>query len=246
MTYVRKPKIDNQKKIIICLLIGSVILLSAFTIYKMNQKAPVMDVNNEAIRDKAQGNEIRILRAARDINAGEQADASKLELISVPKELVPAKAVLSMGQVNDKRLCSSLGKGEFLLEKHLIDDAVWYEDGDRLIEHTFQDGAIPAAIDVGSVVDIKLFRHKAVDDIVVAKAVVVGKKDNTLSFYLNSAEQENIKEANTEGLIFLVQYLNHTQPESVVTYKPAYSSSAQPLRSSGAESFANSSMKKQQ
>jgi len=126
----------------------------------------------------------------------------------------------------------------------LVDSTEWYEEEDRLIEHIFQDEAIPSTVVVGSVVDIKLFRPKNEDAIVIAKTVVIGKKDKTLSFYLNMAEQEHLKEANTEGLLFLVQYLDMSQSASAVTYIPMYGEKYSESRVEANQSFENSSMKK--
>jgi hypothetical protein len=189
----------------------------------------------ESVKEQKKFN---VVRATRSIQVGEIADVVKFEVVEVPRELVPIGAVTSMQNLRNKRVANVVSEKEILLQSDLIDSSAWYEDGDRLIEHTFQDGAIPLTVEVGSMVDIKLFRVKNEDCVVVSKAVVIGKVDKTLSFYLDEIEQEYIKEANTEGTLFLAQYLDKSQQASMITYIPEYD---QELTSS---KFADSNMKK--
>lgn len=183
-----------------------------------------------------------ILRATRDIQAGETADFSEFEMIAVPKELIPDGTISTMQLLKDKRLANSLKKNEFLLQSDIADSSALYEDGDRLMEHTFQDGVVPAVVDVGSIVDIKLFKQGNEDTVVISKVAVVGRTQNTLSFYLNAQEQEFLKEANTEGQLFLVKYLVEGQPASEVTYYPSYGKGQ--AKGIHTEGFASSSMAK--
>lgn len=221
MTYVRSTKKDQWKRIaffILGILSALAVLISAN--WFLRNKAEQAPTSISGMLKEEQ--KISVVRALRDITAGESADAVKFEVISVPKELVPAQAVASIAQLKDKRVANAVKEKEFLFEDDLIDGAAWFTQGGRLIEHTFQDGAVPAAIGVGSVIDIKLFKPQAQDAVVVSKTMVMGKADRTLSFYLDETEQENIKEANTEGLLFIVQYLDKSQDASAVTYVPAY------------------------
>jgi hypothetical protein len=77
---------------------------------------------------------------------------------------------------------------------------------------------------------------------VITKAVVIGKSNQTLSFYLNETEQENIKEASTEGQLFLVQYLDKSQEASAVTYLPQYSHENKALGIKAASKFGDTNM----
>lgn len=163
-----------------------------------------------------------VVRASRDIQEGEIADAIKFEVVAMPKEYVPIGVVESIQRLQNKRVSNAISEKEILLEKDLVDSGDWYEEGDRLMEHTFQADAIPSTVVVGSMVDIKLFKPENSDPIVIAKAVVIGKVESTLSFYLNEIEQEYIKEADIEGRLFLVQYLDKSQQEYIVTYLPKY------------------------
>ncbi len=236
MAYVRQTKQEKIKKIL--LIAVPVFILIAVGIWIVATRASEdkgnIAVANEGIVLKDSG-KINIVRASRSVAAGEAADATKFEIVAVPRELVPESAVTSMQQLQNKRIASGLAEKEFLLNKDLIESSQWYGDGDRLVEQTFQEGAVPTTVEVGSVVDIKLFKPKELDPVVVAKAAVVGKIDRTLSFYLSEEEQENIKEANTEGLLFLVQYLDKTQTASNITYKPSYKTNG---------SFADAAMSK--
>jgi hypothetical protein len=165
---------------------------------------------------------INVVRASRNIQAGEIADALKFEVVTMPKEYVPIGTVESIQGLQNKRVSNVISDKEILLEKDLVDSGDWYEEGDRLMEHTFQADAIPSTVVVGSIVDIKLFKPENTDPVVITNAVVIGKVENTLSFYLNEIEQEYIKEANIEGKLFLVQYLDKSQQEYIVTYLPKY------------------------
>jgi hypothetical protein len=142
-----------------------------------------------------------------------------------------------MQLLKNKRVSNVISEKEILLQSDLVENGDWYEEGDRLMEHTFQVEAIPLTVVVGSIVDIKLFRPGSPDNVVVAKTVVIGKMDKTLSFYLNEIEQEYIKEANVEGQLFLVQYLDKSQPEGVVTYLPTYNQRSKTSGLQGDSSF---------
>ncbi|MDF2840373.1 MAG: hypothetical protein K0Q99_1145 [Clostridia bacterium] len=243
MTYVRQTRLDKRKKVIIFGLAGIfvIFLLLGYFYYGDDSEVNLTDKKNNQSKESAV---IQVVRASHGLQAGEMADAVKFEVVAVPKELVPAGAITSVQQLKNKRVASSIAEKEFLLQADLVESTEWYEEDDRLTEHTFRDEAIPSTVEVGSVVDIKLFRPNNVDDVVVAKAVVVGKTDKTLSFYLNKVEQENIKEANTEGFIFLVQYLDKSQLPSIATYTPAYDGDSLESKSGGKQSFEDSSMKK--
>lgn len=243
MTYARQSRLDKGKRILIFGLSGAfLIFVFVMALFISGDKQEGILGQND-ITSKVQ-NEVKVIRATRSIQAGEMADVVKFEVVEVPKELVPGGIVPSIAQLKNKRVANQLAEGEFLLQRDLVDSVEWYEDEDRLIEHTFQDGAIPVTVEVGSVVDIKLFRPQRIDDIVVAKAVVIGKADKTLSFYMDKLEQEYLKEANTEGFIFLVQYLDKSQAASTITYRPVYPEKNSLSSVEGKQSFADSNMKK--
>lgn len=243
MTYVRQAKLDRNKKLIfIALVLIAALIVVAFGIKLTKgsaQKEPKVNLPLKSEQSKL----VNIVRTNTVIKAGEQADIAKFEIVAVPKNLIPERAVTTIEQLKGKRASNNLEKNEFLLQGDLVDSTAWYEEGDRLMEHTFLDGSIPATVGVGSVVDIKLFKQNSEDAVVVAKTVVIGKVDKTLSFYLNSTEQEYLKEANTEGVLFLVQYLDKAQPASITTYSPSYGKMQG--NNIEAQSFADSSMTKE-
>lgn len=103
-----------------------------------------------------------------------------------------------------------------------IKETIQYEADDRLIEHTFQPGTVPAAAIPGTLVDIKLLKDNEEDQIVVSKAAVVQRNETILAFYLNATEQEYLKDAANEGTLILTVYANDAQPASIVTYIPSY------------------------
>lgn len=243
MAYVRQARLDRNKKILFMAIgLTVALILIVFVVIatkRLVQKEPKVNLSPKSEQAKL----INLVRTNTGIKAGESADITKFEIVAVPQNLVPDSAVTSMQQLKEKRVTSNMEKNEFLLQGDLVDSTAWYEEGDRLMEHTFQEGAIPATVAVGSVVDIKLFKQKSEDTVVISKTVVIGKTDKTLSFYLNSMEQEFLKEANTEGLLFLVQYLDKAQSASITTYYPSYGKGQ--AKEIDTESFADSSMSKE-
>jgi hypothetical protein len=220
MTYVRQNRLSRNKAVIA---LGVIIVLSLAGITFYFTGASKRVENKEQLdTSMVQQDKLSVVRAVRAVQPGESADVSNFEVISMPKEMSPTGAVSNIQQLKGKIVVNSLEDKEILMLKDLALKADYYEQDDRLIEHAFQEGAIPKSVEVGSVVDIKLFRPLAEDAVVVSKTVVISKVENTLSFYLNSIEQENIKEAGSEGLIFMVQYLDKLQPSSTVTYTPSY------------------------
>jgi hypothetical protein len=241
MSYVRRTKfsIDNR-----LFLYGSIVLITVLTI-----TAGILifrDRGKEAVNNGTTASQdlkkINVVRANRNIQAGEIADGLKFAMVTMPKEYVPTGAVESIQWLQNKRVLNTISDKEIILQSDLVDSQDWYEEGDRLMEHTFQEDAIPLTVEVGSIVDIKLFRPGNPDNVVISKVVVIGKVDRTLSFYLNEIEQEYIKEANMEGHLFLVQYLDKSQQEGVVTYLPTYIQGNKALGIKAESSFEETNM----
>jgi hypothetical protein len=165
---------------------------------------------------------VSVVRAKSDMKQGEGLDTSKVELVEVPASLVPKGAVRSLSKLDNMRLGREVAEKELLNVLDILPANASYEEGDRLIEHNFADGAVPAKVAEGSEIDIRLFVKGEEDRVVISKAVVVSRNGGLLAFYLNKEEQEFIKEAAAEGLLFAVEYLDSSQPASAVTYVPAY------------------------
>ena len=163
-----------------------------------------------------------VIRAREGVKAGSFIDSTSFELIEIPRNLLPENAVLDFGEARESRVKRGMEKNEFLVRSNLIPSRAWYSEGDRLIEHCFTEGAIPASVDSGSTVDIRLFKPDGKDPLVISKASVVKRSSNTLTFYLNDMEQEYLKQAAYEGAIFLVKYLDDAQPASLIDYVPTY------------------------
>lgn len=221
MSYVRRTRLGIDSRLILFVIIALIIVImtsAGYLIIGDRKKVEVKNDNTASINKK----NINVVRASGNIQAGEIADVIKFEVVAMPKEFVPPGAVESIQWLRNKRVSNSKSDKEILLQSDLVESGNWYDEGDRLMEHTFQDGAIPLTVVVGSIVDIKLFKPGYQDNVVISKAIVISKVDKTLSFYLNEVEQEYIKEANIEGQLFLVQYLDKSQQESNVTYLPTY------------------------
>lgn len=218
-------KLSVKRILIIALLMTCAGMLAFYCIQYFTGKgntAVVTDGAAVVVGQQGTSKNVNIVRARVAMKPGDIAQKINFELVAVPAELVPEGVVTSMDTLKDKRVRAVISAKEFIQEIDLVSSNAWYEEGDRLIEHTFQDGAIPASVDIGSMVDVKIFRQGLEDNIVVSKATVVNKADKTLTFYLNLKEQEYLKEAAGEGVLFLVKYLDETQPASSVTYSPTF------------------------
>lgn len=205
----------------IFIILTAVIMYEAILLYRSSGNN-VEASSCKAVGESSPGETVGILRARQGIEQGELADAGKVEMIKVPRELVPEGAVTSLAELENMRLGHSIAEKELLNKLDLIPEAAVFEDGDRLIEHAFQDGTVPAAVAEGSAIDIKLFIRGGEDPVVVSKAIVISRDVNLLSFYMNKREQECIKEAAAEGMLFAVQYLDDSQAPSMVTYSSGY------------------------
>jgi hypothetical protein len=207
--------------VLICILLMAVISFGGYMLYQNALSKEAANISGDT-GQKFNSNTMKIVRAKNSMKQGELLDASKVELVEVPVELAPQGAVASLSKLYGRRLKREIAEKEFLNEMDLMHEAAEYEEGDRLIEHKFAEGAVPAAVSEGSSIDIKLFVKDDEDCVVVSKAVVVSRNANLLSFYLNDKEQEFLKEAATEGMLFAVQYLDTSQQASQVTYVPLY------------------------
>ena len=205
----------------ICIICSIIILYEGYLLYQ-NMVSEQAANSSKGSGIASQNNTVVIARARYSMNQGELLDASKVELVEVPVELVPKGSITSFAKLNNMRLKQKVAEKEFLNDMDLIPESASYEADDRLIEHNFAEGAVPAAVVEGSAIDIKLFIKGGEDPVVISKAMVISRNANLLSFYLNRREQEFLKEAATEGMLLSVQYLNDSQIASEVTYMPSY------------------------
>ncbi|HWQ29710.1 MAG TPA: SAF domain-containing protein [Negativicutes bacterium] len=203
------------------------IILTAITIYEAfllyHSSGPYVEAEaGKTVGDASPVDTAGILRAVGGMEQGAMLDAGNVEMIEVPRELAPEGAVSSLEEIKGMRLRHKIAGKELLNKLDLIPDTAVFEAGDRLMEHGFQDGTVPATVVEGSAIDIKLFVRGGEDPVVVSKTVVVSREANLLSFYLDEREQECIKEAAAEGMLFAVQYLDDSQTPSRVTYSTGY------------------------
>lgn len=227
MAYNKKIQAYAIKRgafITICLLCIAFILSAGYMFYK-NIMSEETANSSSGKSNAAQSSTIVIARTKLSMKQGDVIDASKVELVEVPAELVPKGVITSLLKLNGMRLKRELSEKEFLNVLDLMPESASYEEGDRLIEHNFAEGAIPAAVTEGSAIDIKLFVKGEEDRVVISKSVVVSRNANLLSFYMNRMEQEFLKEAAAEGVLLAVQYIDDSQVASDVTYIPLYDKS---------------------
>jgi hypothetical protein len=203
----------------LCIICTAAIMYVFLALY--NNALPEIAVNAGS-SNALQNQTVLIARAKLTIKQGELLDVSRVEMVEVPVELSPQNAVISFSMLNNMRAKREISEKDFLNTADLIPKEAAYEEGDRLIEHNFAEGAVPAVVSEGSAVDIKLFVKGREDCVVISKAFVISRNGNLLAFYLDGTEQEYIKEAAVEGMLFAVQYIDTSQKESEVTYIPSY------------------------
>jgi hypothetical protein len=224
VAYNKKIKSYAVKRgayITICLLCAVFILSGGYLFYRNITSGEAANSSGEK-SNAAQINTIVIARAKLSMKQGESIDASKAELVDVPAELAPAGAITELSRLNNMRLKREVSEKEFLNVLDLLEESTSYQEGDRLIEHNFAEGTIPASATEGSVIDIKLFIKGEEDPLVISKVVVVSRNANLLSFYMNQMEQEFLKESAAEGMLLAVQYIDASQAAGEVTYVPLY------------------------
>ncbi len=222
MAYSKKTRVYTIKKAAftaICMICTAFIAYVCFMLY--DNMLPEEALNSDS-SNTLQNKTVLIARAKLGMKQGELPDTSKVEMIEVPAELVPEGAVTSFQKLDNLRMKREIAEKEFLNAADLMPKEAVLEDSDRLIEHNFAEGAVPAAVSEGSAIDIKLFIKGGEDCVVISRAFVISRNANLLAFYLDGKEQELIKEAAAEGTLFAVQYIDPSQNASEVTYIPLY------------------------
>lgn len=224
MAYNKKNKIYIIKRI--ALITGCILcaVITLFAVYALYNKGSLKETTNDSRESSnlTQSNNVQIVRAKLNMRQGELLDVSKVELIEVPGELAPKGAITSLSKLNNMRLRREIAAKELLNDMDLMPKEAVCEADDRLIEHNFSEGAVPATVSEGSTIDIKLFVKGGEDSLVISKAIVISRSNNLLSFYMDEREQEYIKEAASEGMLFAVQYIDNSQKASEVTYVPLF------------------------
>lgn len=223
MAYIKKNRLYAIKKtvLIAACIICAVISLSAVYIYYSTDFGKASDAG-EDVSSISKIKTVVVARAKSSMGQGELLDADKAEMVEIPADIAPEGAITSLSQLNNMRLNRKVAENEILNNIDVMSSDAFYEDSDRLIEHNFSEGAVPAEVSAGSEIDIRLFIEGEEDSVVVSKAEVVSRINNLLSFYLNGIEQEYIKEAAAEGMLFAVKYIDNSQKASEVTYIPLY------------------------
>lgn len=224
MAYNKKNKayvIRRAAFIFVCILCTVITLFAGYTLYG-NLVLGKTANTSKGSSNISETNTVLIARAKLNMNQGELLDAGKAELVEISAELAPKGAITSFSKLNNMRLKRDIAAKEFLNDMDLMHKDAVYEEGDRLIEHNFAEGAVPAEVTEGSEIDIKLFIKGGGDSVVISKTVVISRSANLLSFYMDGREQEFIKEAAAEGILFAVQYIDTSQRASEVTYVPLY------------------------
>ncbi len=223
MAYIKKNRVYLIKKavvIAICTFCSAAVFSLGYMLY--GNVLPKETAGTSGSSYIHGGKTVTVARAKHNMSQGELLDEGKAELLEVPAEMAPEGAVTSLSKLNGMRLRRGIVGKEFFNDMDIVPESASYEEGDRLIEHNFAEGAVPASVSAGSIIDIKLFIKGGEDSTVISKAAVISRSDDLLSFYLDGREQEYIKEAAAEGMLFAVRYIDTSQQASEVTYIPLY------------------------
>jgi hypothetical protein len=227
VAYSKKAKTYVIKRlllIVIGIVCSGVIFYAGYLFYRNVSLEEKNNTLGSAIGEGSKGT-MEVARAKHSMSQGELLDINKVEMIEVPSELSPKGAITSIAKLSGKRLKREVGEKELLNDMDLIAERYLLEEDARLMEHNFAEGAVPAAVAEGNYIDIKLFISGKKDCVVISKTLVISRNASLLSFYVNMEEQEFIKEAAGEGLLFAVKYIDTSQIASVVTYVPPYNKS---------------------
>jgi hypothetical protein len=229
MAFKQLDKKSKTKKILNIIGIILIVIMSLLLVYALyNRFWKPKDINSSADNlqqstEKIMKNgEVSIFTAKSDLKPGTILGPDNLVMVMRPENETPENAIKSLTDIKGKRLKTRRSANEVVLLTDLISDESWFMGEDRYTEHKFMPESIPAIVQVGSLVDIKLFINGGEDPIVISKAVVESRTGDVLGFYLNFEEQEYLKEAASQGLLFLTVYADSNQPASVVTYKTQY------------------------
>jgi hypothetical protein len=228
MSYNKKYRLRKARLIVLIAFIAvlTVSLISLGYVFYINSSA---SPSRSSIKDgtgKAEDQYKPAVRAKHKLNPGDPIEADKVEVVQIPSDLAPDNTVESISRISNMLVKHTVEKRGLITMGDLMPKNALYEDDDRLIEHNFPEGAIPASIEAGSMIDIKMFKPGSEDSVVVSKAVVISRDENILTFFLNSREQEYLKESASEGRLFAVGYIDDSQSGSLVTYVPLYESKA--------------------
>lgn len=228
---LKKKKFTNdgnkQKKLILRIIVlVALVIVAILSIEQQKKQKGSLEQETNVIEHTKE--EVKsIYRADTEIKAGEFAENVEENFIKETLNIkeIPEDAITDLSILKGKRIRKVIKKDEILQISMIIDQSLWYEQGDRFVEQQFMEGVIPVTYTnlVGNLVDIVLFRKKEQDSVVVAKTVIVSATETRLGFNLNQTERECLKEAATEeGGLYLQIYLDENQVASTVTYEPQY------------------------
>lgn len=173
--------------------------------------------------------EITVLVARDDIKPGTNLSPTLFESTlmqnNFPENDLPVKDIL---EIENGMVINYISKGEILKKSNIISAKERITNDDRLVEHTFNEGALPTTTPDGSIkgmnIDVVLEVPNGDDKIVISKKKVLSQEGNRIGLSLNKSEMENLKEAAIEdGLsLYVIAYLYDFQTASDVTYVPNF------------------------
>ena len=220
--YGKRGSKGNKVLIIVC---GSIVVivvasLSFWYMYNKNRSIPE-EVQISEMEEKT----YTVIRARKGLSPGQIiTESDGIETVELQEPA--AGAITDIEMIKNKTVLNNIGENEVIQSEDIIDISQYYTDTDRLTEVTFMDGTIPTLLQdqiTGRFVDILLFVKGDEDPVVVAKSRVMGTNGvNKALFHFTPQEDEYIREASSEGVLYLRIYLDNQQESREVTYVPNY------------------------
>lgn len=224
---------QRTKYLLIAGVIGALIMLlvSIVTFYfiytsmidkKQQQALTYQEKYNELVRQmdeqKHQVRQVYVLK--QDVEAGTQIEASMLQRIEVPADVIPDNLVDSR-EVIGKYTKLDLAKNTLLTEAMVFRDGILPHDL-RHVEYSFID--LPSRLQEGHFVDIRIKFPTGHDYIVLSKKKIIELFDQTVRYEIGEKEILTMSSAIVDAYLhnatlYAVTYVDpYTQDAAVVTY----------------------------
>lgn len=160
---------------------------------------------------------VSILTAKTHLKKGDRLSKEDFEIREIPKQqwdLQENNPYIVEGKI----LTQDIPKGGPITKTmYAAEDIV--NNKKRYVEHLFLDGVVPATLDADQMnhayVDILLFKEEDYDQVVVKKTAIKAVSGNKVGFELEYPDILKLKEAATEGYLYLTFYLNKEQTEEI-------------------------------
>lgn len=217
---MRRYKYSSKKKIIQSIVVIFTLTITAGSIVQNQQLKKQLDEisRNENISQGLSENTTRIYVANTNLPAGTILTERYFSALDVDTETVDSQ-VINIKEVENKQLIVDLKVGEEVHTNMITEVSLPVEPNKRYVEHTFLDGAVPSTLPPEQInraeVDIMLFKEGEADKVVVERATIIQAEGNKVGFHLSYEDMVKLKQAASEGYLYLAFYLDKNQENDV-------------------------------